>query len=340
MVTAPPVVTWSEAVRGFVLHKKAVRSPRTAIFYRNYATNLANWADSQNLPLDAFTKRHLDEFLVYRAEQGRSQTTPHHDALVATVLFEWCKRNDLLDRDPLAEYKVRNAPSPHKYMPSADDVQKFLQALLGFYDPAQNPEARFCAPAKRSFYRDRNYAVELVKLDTACRIGEILNFKVLDYQTSGGDHQLAVREAKGREPRILPVSRECAQAIDQWLKIRRRIMSNAPECEDEGWLFVSETGGRMNEGNYLRGIKKVLEYGELPKGINNHSQRRFSLNNMAKDENGGLLFAQGMAGHKDPKTTLIYLKIDGDYLRERHEKVGVVRGILHSNRSMKRKRLV
>ena len=34
--------------------------------------------------------------------------------------------------------------------------------------------------------------------------------------------QLTIRQAKDREPRILPVSPECAASIDAWLKIRNR----------------------------------------------------------------------------------------------------------------------
>ena len=340
VITAPSsatCVTWEEAVRGFVLHKKATRAPRTARFYRDYTRGLADWANAQPVPLDRFTKRHLDEYLVFRQEAGKSPTTLQHDALAATVRFEWCHRNDLIDRDPLAEYKVRAAPRPPKYMPTQQDVQRLLEALPAFYDRAQNPAIRYASADKRSFHRERNYAVEVTKLDTACRIGEILDFKVGDYVRGETGWQLTVREAKGRQPRVLPVSAECAGAINQWLTVRRRVMSDVPPGEDEGWLFISETGGRVNEGNYLRGIKKVVRWANLPEEINNHSQRRFSLNRMAKHN---LLGAQAIAGHKDPKTTLIYTQIDPEFVREIHEQVGVVRNLLVSNRTVKRQRLV
>ncbi len=338
MITDFSSVTWQEAVRGFILHKKAVRAPGTALFYQNYCNSLANWAVQEKIPFDVFTKRRLDEYLVYRAEAGRTPSTLQKDALCATVFFEWCKRNDLIERDPLAEYKVRTAPKPHMYMPTKDDVQRLLQAVIEFYDPSRNPDARFSPPPKRGFHRDRCYAIELVKLDSACRIGEILSFKTTDYQERDGGRQLTVRESKGREPRTLPVSKECAVAIELWLKIRKRVMVNVIPEEDEGWLFVSETGGRIDEGNYLRGIKKIAAYAGLSKAINNHSQRRFSLNGMA--ENGDILFAQRMAGHKDPKTTMTYLAISSGYLREKHDHVGTVRNVLVSARSVKRKRLI
>ena len=300
MVTAFTSVTWEEALRGFFLHKRAVRAQKTAKWYKTYATALVEWANSQGLTLDVFTKRHLDEYLVYRSDAGRSATTLHHDALVATVFTEWCKSNGYLDRDPLAEYKVRNAPRTYKYMPTANDVRGLLEGILDYYDVRKNPDARFAPASRRSFHRDRNYAIELTKLDTACRIGEVFAFKVSDYQSNEHGMQLTIRQAKGREPRILPVSPECAASIDAWLKIRKRIMSNVPVEEDEGWLFISETGSIMDPGNYLRNIKKVCEFAGLPKELNNHSQRRFSINRNG-GKRGGLAVRAAYGRPQRPK---------------------------------------
>lgn len=340
MVKAFSTVTWEEALRGFLLHKEAVRSLTTSKWYGFYCTNLVDWANGQNISLADFTKRHLDEFLVFRAGQGRAATTLHHDALCATVFTEWCKSNGLLERDPLAEYKVRNPPKTYKYMPTLQDVQSLLKAILDFYDLKKNPDAKYCPASKRSFHRDRNYAIEILKLDSACRIGEVFAFKVGDYQKTEKGYQLLIRESKGRESAFVPLSGESVEAMAQWLKVRKRVMAAVPAEEDEGWLFISEAGTQVDPGNYLRCIKKVCQYAGLPPEINNHSQRRFSINTMAQSSEGGLLFAQRMARHKDPKTTLIYTELNSDFLRERHGNVGVVRGILNSKRSEKRKRLV
>ena len=82
-----------------------------------------------------------------------------------------------------------------------------------------------------------------------------------------------------------------------------------------------------------------LAFAGVDSRISLHSLRRYSINRLAKHN---LLAAQQIAGHKDTKTTLIYTKIDPDYVREAHAQVGVVRGIV-SNRNyekQKRKRLV
>ncbi len=50
MVTAYSVVTWEEAMRGFVLHKRATRSLPTALWYETYAKALPLWANEQGIP--------------------------------------------------------------------------------------------------------------------------------------------------------------------------------------------------------------------------------------------------------------------------------------------------
>ena len=112
--------------------------------------------------------------------------------------MKWCQRNDVIDRSLLADYEVRAAPKTAMYMPTDEDMKKLLAAVDTFWDPEQNADARYCPPGRRSFHRDRNYAIILVLLDSACRIGEILSLKVDDYQAS--QKQFTVRESKGREP--------------------------------------------------------------------------------------------------------------------------------------------
>ena len=99
-------------------------------------------------------------------------------------------------------------------------------------------------------------------------IGEVLSLKLDDYQVS--QRQLTVRVSKGREPRVIPVSKDCAEAIMIWMKVRKRIMANVPADEDEGWLFISETSGRIDEGRFLKTLKKYRDYAGLSKSISLH----------------------------------------------------------------------
>src|SRR5579871_2659669 len=120
MDTAFPSVSWEEALRGFLIHYQATRAAKTVRFYKTQLTGLIRWAEEHSIALESFGKRHLDEYLVYRQESGTSKTTLHHDALSAKVFMKWCQRYDVISRSLLADYQVRNAPKPHKYMPTQE----------------------------------------------------------------------------------------------------------------------------------------------------------------------------------------------------------------------------
>ncbi|MBC8136970.1 MAG: tyrosine-type recombinase/integrase [Fibrella sp.] len=166
---------------------------------------------------------------------------------------------------------------------------------------------------------------------SACRIGEMLALKIEDYKED--ERRILIRESKGRQPRTLPGSPAWASALSIWLRMRRRIMSGKP---DDGLLFVSELGGPIDTHKFIHTLHSITKYAGLSEGITLHSLRRYSINKLAKNN---LLAAQTIAGHKDAKTTLLYTRLDPDFLRDVHSEVGVLDKVIESKRE-KRRRLV
>lgn len=335
MATATPYFTWENALQEYLLHTKATRAKKTVRYYEVQLGQLVKWANENDVPFESFGKRHLDRYLIFRTESGLRPLTVHHDAICAKAFFKWCARNEILDRSLIAEYEVRRAPRPARYMPTNDDIQKLLAAYRNFWDPAKRPGCRFTPVDKRIFHRDRNFAVLLGLVDSASRIGEMLSLKVDDFRAK--EKQIVIRESKGREPRTLPISKEWAEAVQSWLKVRSKVMSGLPEGEDEGWLFIAETGARMDEGRFLKAMRTVTVWAELPDSITLHSLRRYSLNRLAKFN---LLAAQQIAGHKETKTTILYTQLDADFVRDIHDQVGLSRDVLQSKRPVRKKRFV
>lgn len=326
--------TWDEAVREYLLSVQATRAPKTARFYDIQLRQLVLWAHENDVAFDSFGKRHLDRYLIHRQEKGLSPGTLKHDAVAAKAFFRWCARNDLIDRSPLGEYQVRNTPAPARYMPSDAEILTLLQTLKDHWNLAKNPDMRFFPPHKRAFHRDRNYAILLGLLDTACRIGEMLNLKMDDVRF--GERHILVRVSKSQQPRTLPVSPEWLEALDVWLKVRERVMEAVPAEEDEGWVFISEYGTRMDESIFLKAVKRLVRLAGLSEGITLHSLRRYSLNRLAKTN---LLAAQQIAGHKKTETTLLYTKLDADFVRDVHMQASIVKGIVTSKRPSRKKLL-
>jgi Site-specific recombinase XerD len=324
---------WTEALQDFLLHVEATLAPKTHRFYATQLRQLALWADENHVPLAGFGKRHMDRYLVFRHQGGVSPSTLQHDAVSAKKFFRWCAREGILERSPMAEYQVRNAPAPARPMPSEAEIQALLDSLRRYWDPQEHPSIRNVPHARRLFFSQRNHALVLGLLDTACRIGEMLDLKVSDVRLP--ERQLLVRVAKGRQPRTLPLSEPFARVLGEWLKARNRIMKAAPE--DEGYVFISESGGRMDASMFLKSLRRAAAFGGAGGEITLHSLRRFSLNRLAKNN---LLGAQQIAGHKNPATTLLYTKLDPEFVRDVHEDTGVVRSILGTRREYRKKRLI
>jgi len=354
--TSPP---WDEALYSFVNHLKGTSHARKTVeFYQAILNTLVHWAEDNTIALDQFGKRTLDDYLVWRQESGHtvtgkplSLTTLHSDARCAKVFLKYCSRYDLIPRNLLSDYEIRKAPMPHKYMPSDTNMTALMEAVPTFWNPAKNPSIRYFTVARRSFHRERNYALIMTLLDSACRIGEVVSLRVSDLEQvmvqvkDKNIHiwQLTIRESgssattKGRATRYVPLSGECVAAIQSWLKVRARTMRQTPAESDEGWLFITETGGRCDVSRFLKSIRRMTKWAGLPDAITLHSLRRFSLNKLAKVD---VLGAQQIAGHKDTKTTLIYTELDAGHVADVHQRAGVVKGIVAGKRATPKKRLV
>jgi integrase len=89
-------------------------------------------------------------------------------------------------------------------MPTDDEIVALLQAFCDVWNPQTNPSCRYTPAPARLLYRDRNRAIFLGLLDSACRIREMLNLKMEYYRAK--ERVVTIRESKGKEPRVLPVS--------------------------------------------------------------------------------------------------------------------------------------
>ena len=273
----------------------------------------------------------MDRYLAER-RKTISPTTLHQDGVAAKAFYRWCSRNDLLDRNPLADYEVRRAPRPEMYMPSVEDVQKLVKAMADYRDPKIHTGARYVSKAQNAFHRERNHAVMMLLIDTAMRIGEALSLKVSDYNAK--ERQVTITASKGREPRRLPLDGHSVAAVEEWLKVRNRVMKDADE--DEGYLFISEFGGKIDEGKHAKMQRTYVKFAGLDPKFTLHSIRRFAINKHAKNN---LFAAQMLAGHKNPMTTNMYTKLDAGFMREEHARTDVMGSVFASKRE-KRKRLV
>lgn len=143
-------VNWEEAIRSFLLHEQATKAAKTVMQRRTCTTQLAHWCEDHDISLQDFGMRDLDEYIVLRQQMGLKPKTVYHDAVSAKVFTKYCKHYDLLERDPLSTYMVRNPPEIERWLPTSDDMKRLLKVAHDFWDVKERKSADRSSVAKRA----------------------------------------------------------------------------------------------------------------------------------------------------------------------------------------------
>ena len=333
MLHALTVQTWESALGEFLNHARAVNRPKTVQFYVSRLGQLLLWVNENQIPFDHFGKRHLDAYITYRRTLQVTEATLHHDAVCSKRFLAWCVRNDLLERDLLAGYKVPKQPNAYVPTPTQEETAKFLRAVMDFYNVEKHPAIKWEPTKSRGFHRDRNHAFFHGLAYLGCRIGELCGAKFLDYNQE--TKEITFRDTKTHDFRTVPVPPECVTAFAVWLKTRTRILKDHPAADHPEYLFFNESGGRLNESRLNNTMHKIREFAGLrrfsPHGLRHYVATRLS----AID----LIATQKILGHKDLNTTARYNETTQERLRDTQARAGLNGSLLAPKQPVK-KRLI
>ncbi len=180
------------------------RSPKTIKSYLEAARQLEAFLEESGMPRHAsgVRREHVESYLVDLEERGRSPATQATRYRALHLFFAW-----LVDDGELVESPMRNTDTP-------DVPDKPV--------PIHRPEdyEALLATVKGKGFRDlRDRAILLVLADAGTRRAEISNLGVVDV-----DLGLCVLRVvgKGNRPRSAPFGSATAQALDRYLRARRR----------------------------------------------------------------------------------------------------------------------
>ncbi len=180
------------------------RSPKTIKSYREAARQLTAFLGDQGMPGQAAEVRreHVEAYLVDLEERGRSASTQATRYRALHLFFAW-----LVDEGELVESPMRNTKPPHvpdKPVPihRHEDYEALLATVAG-----------------KGFNDLRDRATLLVLADAGTRRAEISNLEVDDVDLGLGVLRVL---GKGGRPRSAPFGSATAQALDRYLRARRR----------------------------------------------------------------------------------------------------------------------
>lgn len=212
------------------------------------------------------------------------------------VFFNWCFREELIEKNPVARLEFPKVEK--KVTPAFADEQ--AQTMLDSLDLSTE-------------WGFRNYIILLLLFDTGLRRAEVASLRVEDVQAN------YVRvSGKGRKERRVGISPELSTLLWKYINKYRH-----PRNPDEPMLFLSI--GRATKGLPLGrgGLNSLMQRLKEMTGIDDvrlsaHTFRH-TFAKMYLEEGGDLFSLSRELGHSDIKTTQRYLEdFSSDNARKHH----------------------
>ena len=165
----------------------------------------------------------------------------------------------------------------------------------------------------RIHIRDR--AVMEVLYSSGIRLDELLNLEV--YHVDLKDKVLYIRKGKGRTQRVVPIGKQAAFYVKEYLEnIRPHYARKNPK---ERILFLTNEGLAMKKGTVQSFIRKYGIEAKIEKPVSPHTLRRSCATHMLQ-QGADIRYIQKLLGHKSLRTTQSYTKVMPVDLKGTHNK--------------------
>jgi site-specific recombinase XerD len=245
-VTAPdlPIV---ELVDDFERSLRARRrADKTVIAYTDAARRFAAWAAANGLPTDvaAVERRHVEAWIIDQIE-AHSPSTAAGRYRYLQQFWRWAVAEGEIATSPMAGMSPPTIPERPVPVYERDELRALLRATEG-----------------TGFEARRDHALVRMFIATGVRLGEMAGMRL---DSLARDEQAVLVIGKGDRGRWVPYSPAAAQALDRYLRARRR----HPQVGLD-WLWVGQRG-RLTAS----GITQVLRRRAADAGVADVRPHRF-----------------------------------------------------------------
>jgi integrase/recombinase XerC len=189
-------------------------------------------------------------------------------------------------------------PKIGKKLPSYLDEQS-MEMLLVSSDKT-NPDTK------------RDLAILELFYSTGIRLSELINLTLADLKKEEG---LIKVKGKGRKERIVPVGKKAALAINDYLAVRKDLLSTQNQTRESQSLFVSEKGRKLYPQAIGRIVRKhisaVSEIEKKSPHVLRHTFATHMLNHGAD-----IRAVKELLGHESLSTTQVYTHVSTAHMKK------------------------
>jgi site-specific recombinase XerD len=321
---------WQSMADRFIRSTQIRSAHNTFYNYKTQVNQFVRWVVAAGVPVGEFTGEDLDAYLAHKKGLGISETTVRQYAVNVKIFFKWCVKKKLLASNPLTEYDLPRKVEPYRKSLTKPELVRLLLALHERWVPAHNDRIECIPVSRRTVYQKRNVTIVTLMACTGCRPSEVLALTLDDYQP---DHtavdqdtgierpapRVVVRQAKGRTGRPVPISREVIPVMDAWIAFRESLGL------ESDLIFTTCTDGLIRVNSFCRAFRQYVAFAGLPPEVTMRCLRRYAGSRLAGKD---FWAAVKVLGHKDPRTTVMYLRMDDSHTAEAHESADLLGGVL------------
>jgi site-specific recombinase XerD len=275
----------ADALGMFVEHMQADgRSVHTIGQYRRHIALLARSLETDDIA--AISPIVLARFLNEPAvREGKKAATVNALRTSLRVFFAWCADADLVAKNPARLVRrARCGPPP----PRALTVQE-TERLLAVVAADPTPEG------------GRDHAMFALMLATGIRLASAVALDVGDVDLERGEIRL--RRVKGDRQERVFLGREIREHLSEFIGRRR-----------SGPMFLSIRRERVGHRHVQRRLGAWLARAEVHSPATPHALRHsFAMRLYEKTRD--IVLVQGALGHRSLLSTLVYARVDEDWLR-------------------------
>ncbi|HDP69077.1 MAG TPA: tyrosine recombinase XerC [Candidatus Marinimicrobia bacterium] len=287
-----------ELIRQFVdyLRQERAYSEHTIEAYardlQQFAAFYTEYANQVPLDVRQINRIGVRHYLGMLSEAGLAMTSITRKLASLKAFFKYHVRVGSLSTNPVTLVK---SPKTDKKLPttlSEEQIARLIDDISG-----------------DGFVPVRDKAILELFYSTGVRLSELLNLNFGDVNFNG----LTIRVfGKGAKERILPFGKRAAQAIQEYLKIRRREFGQV-NLQDA--LFISKRNRRIARPTVQKMVSRMLKTISDQKHLSPHVLRHSFASHLL-DRGADLNAVKDLLGHTSLSTTQLYTHIRIEKMKE------------------------
>lgn len=268
-------------------------SKNTVSSYENDISSFLSWLNNKQINYQQVSGNNINEFISKLFNSGLKSSSINRKISSIKHFYLFLSKKKIIKYSPADEIET---PKQEKYLPvsmSEDEVERLLSS-----------------PNLNQIIERRDKAMIEILYATGMRISELVNLKLTDI-----DFNRSVLKVfgKGSKERLVPYGEKAAEALDIYLRDRKK--------SDSKNVFLSNRGSQITRGAFWQRIKIYIKRENLKSSISPHTLRHAFATHLL-NRGADLRSVQILLGHSDLSTTQIYTHIAkqrlGEILKKHH----------------------